>query len=136
MTRGLLLAAALVAALVSPARAQTAPPSPAPAPAPAVNVTGTWKASFDTQIGVQNYTYELVQKGSALTGKITSDNGTSDVKDGKVENGTITFTETLDFGGMTINITYTGKPASADEIKFTRQVGEFATEELVAKRGN
>lgn len=136
MTRGLLLAAALVAALVSPARAQTAPPSPAPAPAPAVDVTGTWKASFDTQIGVQNYTYELVQKGSALTGKITSDNGTSDVKDGKVENGTITFTETLDFGGMTINITYTGKPASADEIKFTRQVGEFATEELVAKRGN
>lgn len=136
MTRGLLLAAALVAALVSPARAQTAPPSPAPAPAPAVNVTGTWKASFDTQIGVQNYTYELVQKGSALTGKITSDNGTSDVKDGKVENGTITFTETLDFGGMTINITYTGRPASADEIKFTRQVGDFATEELVAKRGN
>lgn len=132
MTRGLLLAAALVAALVSPARAQTAPPSPAPA----VDVTGTWKASFDTQIGVQNYTYELVQKGSALTGKITSDNGTSDVKDGKVENGTITFTETLDFGGMTINITYTGRPASADEIKFTRQVGDFATEELVAKRGN
>jgi hypothetical protein len=130
MTHRLLLAATLFLALTVPALAQTTPP---PAPPP-VDVTGTWKASFDTQIGVQNYTYEFVQKGTSLTGKITSDNGGSDVKNGKVENGTITFTETLDFGGMTINITYTGKPASADEIKFTRQVGDFATEELTAKR--
>lgn len=130
MTHRLLLAAALLLVLTVPALAQTAPPA---APPP-VDVTGTWKASFDTQIGVQNYTYEFVQKGTALTGKIASDNGTSEVKDGKVENGTITFTETLDFGGMTINITYTGKPSSADEIKFTRKVGDIATEDLVAKR--
>jgi hypothetical protein len=35
---------------------------------------------------------------------------------------------------MEVRITYTGQVASADEIKFTRQVAEFATEELVAKR--
>jgi hypothetical protein len=29
---------------------------------------------------------------------------------------------------------YTGKIVSPDEIKFTRNVAEFATEELVAKR--
>ena len=44
------------------------------------------------------------------------------------------FVERLSFQGMEIVITYTGKITSADEIKFTRQVGEFATEELVAKR--
>jgi hypothetical protein len=130
MTHRILFAAALVLALAGPVIAQTAPP----AAAPAVDVTGTWKASFDTQIGVQNYTYEFVQKGATLTGRITSDNGASEVKDGKVENGTVTFTETLEFGGMTITITYSGKPSSADEIKFTRHVGDLATEELVAKR--
>jgi hypothetical protein len=35
---------------------------------------------------------------------------------------------------MDIRITYTGTIASSDEIKFTRQVGDIATEELVAKR--
>jgi len=129
MLRQLLMAASLVLVTTVATVAQSAPP-----PAPTVDISGTWKASFDTQIGVQNYTYELVQKGTALTGKISSDNGTSEVKNGKVESGAVTFTETLEFGGMTINITYTGKPSSADEIKFTRQVGDFATEELVAKR--
>jgi hypothetical protein len=46
----------------------------------------------------------------------------------------VSFVETFKYQGMDITITYTGKVVSADEIKFTRQVAEFATEELVAKR--
>jgi len=38
------------------------------------------------------------------------------------------------YQGMEIRITYSGRVTSADEIKFTRQVAEFATEEVVAKR--
>ena len=38
------------------------------------------------------------------------------------------------FEGNEIQITYTGRITSDDEIKFTRQVAEFATEEIVAKR--
>ena len=34
----------------------------------------------------------------------------------------------------TIRVEYSGKIVSADEIAFTRQVGDFATEELVARR--
>jgi hypothetical protein len=45
----------------------------------------------------------------------------------------ISLVETLNFQGNAISISYKGKTAG-DEIKFTRQVGEFATEELVAKR--
>ena len=37
----------------------------------AADITGTWKASFDTQIGQQNYTFEFVVKGTTLTGKIS-----------------------------------------------------------------
>jgi hypothetical protein len=108
--------------------------APTPAPTPPVDITGKWTASFDTQIGVQNYTYEFVAKDKTLTGKISSENGTSELKDGKIDGAAVSFTENLDFQGTSIVITYAGTIASPDEIKFTRHVADFATEELVAKR--
>jgi hypothetical protein len=42
---------------------------------PAADISGTWKASFDTQVGQQNYTYTFVVKEGALTGKIQSEMG-------------------------------------------------------------
>jgi hypothetical protein len=98
------------------------------------DITGTWKASFETQIGQQNYTYTFQVKDGALTGTAKSDNGESVLKDGKVEGATVTFVENLSFQGMEIRIDYSGKIVSADEIRFTRRVGDFATEELVATR--
>ena len=103
-------------------------------PIAAADITGKWTASFDTQIGKQNYTYDFVVKDSQLTGKMKSDMGESDVLEGKVEGDKVTFAELLVFQGMEIRITYTGTVVSADEIKFTRNVADFATEELVAKR--
>ena len=103
-------------------------------PMAAADITGKWTASFDTQIGKQNYTYDFVVKDSKLTGKMKSDMGESDVLEGKVEGDKVSFAELLTFQGMEIRITYTGTVVSADEIKFTRNVADFATEELVAKR--
>ena len=100
----------------------------------ATDITGKWTASFDTQIGQQNYTYEFVVQDGKLTGKAKSENGESAIQNGKVEGDTATFVENLNFQGTDIRIEYTGKITSADEIKFTRQVGDFATEQLVAKR--
>ena len=101
----------------------------------AADISGTWKASFDTAIGQQNYTYEFVVKGPTMTGKIQSDmGGTSEIQQGKVDGDKVSFVEIFKFEGNEIQITYTGQVASNDEIKFTRQVAEFATEELVAKR--
>ena len=62
------------------------------------------------------------------------DLGESDVLDGKVDGDKVTFGEILQFQGMEIKIQYTGTIVSADEIKLTRNVADFATEELVAKR--
>ena len=103
-------------------------------PGTAADITGKWTASFDTQIGVQNYTYEFVVKDGVLTGKAKSENGESALQNGKVEGDAVTFVENLQFQGMDIRIEYKGKITSADEIKFTRQVADFATEQLVAKR--
>lgn len=95
--------------------------------------SGTWKASFDTQIGQQNYTYEFKVTDGKLTGTAKSDFGSSEIREGKFSGDTLSFVEILNFEGNEIRIEYTGK-ISGDEIKFTRKVGDFATEQLVAKR--
>lgn len=100
----------------------------------AADISGTWKASFDTQVGKQDYTYTFVVSGSTLTGKAQSANGESPLTEGKVDNNTVTFVEMLDYQGMTLKITYTGTAVSADEIRFKRDVGGQANEELVARR--
>src|SRR3982750_4164155 len=99
----------------------------------AADVSGKWKATFDTQIGVQNYTYTFKVDGGKLTGTAESEHGKSTLADGTVSGETVAFTENLDFQGNAIKIDYKGTIAG-DEIKFTRKVGDFATEELVAKR--
>jgi len=100
----------------------------------AVDVTGEWTADFDTQIGVQKYTYTFQVKGSELTGTAASELGTTVIKNGKVDGDTVSFMEPLDFMGMLLEISYTGKIVSEDQIDFTRQVADVATEKLVAKR--
>lgn len=102
----------------------------------AAEISGTWKAQFDTQIGVQKYTFVLAQEGNSLAGKATSEiageKRESKLKDGKIEGDTISFVEVLNFQGNDLEIHYKGKLSGA-EINFTRQVGDFATEQLVAK---
>lgn len=103
----------------------------------AADISGTWKAEFDTQIGVQKYTYTLKQDGAGFTGKAISEiNGEkreTELRVGKFEGDTVSFVEMLNFQGNELRITYQGKLVD-NEIKFTREVGEFAKEELVAKR--
>ena len=100
----------------------------------AADITGTWTASFDTQIGQQNYTYEFKAAGTKLTGSMKSGNGESSVEDGTIAGDDVSFTEHMKYQGTALTINYMGKIVSPDEIDFTRKVGEFATEKLVAKR--
>jgi len=99
----------------------------------AADVTGTWTASFDTQVGVQNYTYTFKADGGKLTGTAKSQNGETQIQEGSVKGDEISFVENLNFQGMPLRIEYKGK-LSGDEIKFSRKVADVATEELVAKR--
>lgn len=99
------------------------------------DVSGTWSATFDTQMGQQQYTYTFVVKGTELTG-IAKGNLTGETKisDGKVDGQKITFVENATFMEMPVRFEYSGTMTSADEIKMSRKVLEIATEELVAKR--
>ena len=60
--------------------------------------------------------------------------GESPIADGKVEGGKITFVENGKYMDMPLRIVYTGTVVSNDEIKFVRNVADFAMEEFVAKR--
>jgi hypothetical protein len=103
------------------------------ASAMAAGIDGKWKAKFDTQIGEQNYTYEFKSDGEKLTGTAANAMGSSEIQQGTVKGEDVSFVENVDFNGTAIRIEYKGKIAG-DEIKFTRKVGDFATEDLVAKR--
>ena len=99
----------------------------------AADVDGTWTATFDMQIGEQHYTYNFKADGEKLTGTAKNDWGERPIEDGTIKGDAVAFTENVEFQGQKITIKYTGK-LSGDEIKFTRQVGTFATEDITAKR--
>lgn len=101
----------------------------------AADATGTWTASFDTQVGVQKYTYTFKVEGNKLTGKAKSElaNAETEIAEGTVNGDDISFVENLNFQDMPLRIVYKGK-ISGDEIKFTRTILDMFMEELVAKR--
>jgi opacity protein-like surface antigen len=117
----ILLSAVIVAALATAALA--------------ADVTGTWTASFDTQVGVQKYTYTFKVDGNKLMGKAKSElaNTETEIAEGTVNGDDISFVENLNFQDMPLRIVYKGKIAG-DELKLTRTILDMFTEEAVAKR--
>jgi hypothetical protein len=102
--------------------------------AQAADMSGTWAASFETQVGTQTYTYELQVKGAALTGKAKSNLlGEVVLADGKVDGNKISFVEKATYQGMPLTFNYSGELVG-DEIHFKRELMGFPAEEFVAKR--
>jgi hypothetical protein len=103
------------------------------------DASGTWTATFDTQVGEQKYTFVFNVDGMTLTGTAKSsvagaENPEVELQDGKVDGDTITFVENLSYQGQALVINYTGTMTSDDEIQFSREIAGVATEELVAIR--
>jgi hypothetical protein len=108
-------------------------------PAAAADLAGRWTAEFDSPIGAQKYVYEFKKSGDALTGQATYEHsmgkGTVDLKNLKVDGDKVSFEEPLTIDGNQITITYSGTLAG-DELKLSRVVGDFGTEQLTAKRAS
>ncbi len=103
----------------------------------AAELTGTWVTEFDSQIGKQKYTFVFKTEENQIAGQASFErefgNGSVDLQGIKVDGDKVTFIEKMDMQGMEIVITYRGT-LTADEMTLTRQVGEFATEHIVAHR--
>jgi hypothetical protein len=100
----------------------------------AADVSGTWSASFETQVGTQTYTYELHAQGNVLTGKTKGNlTGENAISDGKVDGNKISFVEKATYQGMPLVFNYTGE-LKGDQIHFKRELMGFPAEEFDAKR--
>ena len=106
-------------------------------PARAADLSGKWTAAFDTQVGPQKYTFQLKAEGEKVTGKASFERmgqtGEALLLEGKLSGDQVSFVETFDAMGTSVRIEYRGT-VRGDEIAFTRKVGEFATEQFVARR--
>ena len=56
-----------------------------------MSADGTWKLSMQTPIGERKSTLALTSAGGALTGKLTGEEGSTDIFDGKADGDSITF---------------------------------------------
>jgi hypothetical protein len=66
----------------------------------AADIAGKWTASFETQIGVQTYTYD----GGKITGSAKSNLGTAKITEGTIKGDDVSFVEMLDFQGQQLRI--------------------------------
>src|SRR5207249_9928517 len=103
----------------------------------AVDLTGKWKAEFESQVGVQKYTFEFKVEGEKLTGKASfermNQKGEAELLEGKVKGDEIFFVEKISVQDNELRVEYKGK-VTGDEISFTRKTGDLATVQFVAKR--
>jgi len=104
----------------------------------AADISGQWRAEFDTMIGVQKYVFEFKVDGEKLTGKAIGERDGEKAEvvlvEGRISGNEVSFVENLNFQGMPLRIAYQGTVTNENEIKLTRQVGDVAAETLVARR--
>lgn len=100
--------------------------------------TGTWKWTVERQGQTFDVTLKLKQDGEKVTGTITGRNNTeTEIKDGKVKDGEVTFEVVREFNGNTFTQKYKGKldgDAIKGKIEFERN-GEAQSRDWEAKRG-
>jgi opacity protein-like surface antigen len=92
------------------------------APARAADVDGKWTGSLDTPMGAVEVGFNFKADGTTLSGTTTGPDGSElAIKNGKIDGDKITFLVSIDFGGMALDLNYTGvvKP---DQIAFELDV--------------
>src|SRR5262245_18154368 len=81
------------------------------------DATGTWKWVRKSPDGQESeITASVKQEGNKLTGKVTTEAGKIDIKNGSVVDGNVSFEINIDAGGSEIHVKFTGK-LQGDSIK-------------------
>lgn len=80
---------------------------PGPAPAP-TNIGGIYNVTIAIPGQSLNSTFDFTQTGSALTGKMTTEAGTAELRNGSVTGNRFSFAASVPFGGMSIDINVSG----------------------------
>ena len=92
------------------------------APARAANVDGKWTGSLDTPMGAVQVGFNFKADGTMLTGTTTGPDGSEiAIKNGKIDGDKISFLVSIDFGGMALDLNYSGVVKS-DTVELTLDV--------------
>ena len=90
----------------------------------AADVSGNWVSKMETPRGTMERTIVLKQDGSKLTGKIVTQRGETEIKDGKVDGDNIEFSvEQRMGGGDPITVKYKAK-VSGNKMDGTMAMGD------------
>jgi hypothetical protein len=100
------------------------------------NIDGKWTWEMEGRDGQKRtQTATLKAEGDKLTGTMSGRQGETPIENGKINGDDISFTRTMNFGGESRKMTYTGKLVG-DELKLTMKMdgGDMPPREFVAKR--
>jgi hypothetical protein len=124
MKRGILLAALLVAAMASPALAQS-------------SVEGRWRGTISGSQGDRPVTVTLEADSTTLTGTVSDfQGGQMPIENGSVRGDTISFHQTFSFEGQSFTIRYVGQLVD-DELAMVLDVPEMGEPlEFILRRTN
>jgi hypothetical protein len=101
----------------------------------AADVTGVWKGSFDYNGTTVPLTFDMKSSEGAVTGTVSGlPTPNVEIKDGKLDGDTVTFSVNIEYQGNPVKLVLTGK-RSGDEITFTMgtEGGEWSVQ-LTAKK--
>ena len=92
------------------------------APLRAADVDGKWSGSIDTPMGAIPIEFNFKADGATLTGSMGGpDGGQIPIKNGKIDGNKISFLVSIDFGGMALDLNYSGVVKS-DTVELTLDV--------------
>ena len=105
----------------------------------AADIAGKWTTVIKTPIGDMSYTFDFKVEGEKLTGtavmSMGSESSESILTEGSVQGDEISFVETLKVQGQELRCEYKCR-ISGNELRGSRTVGNYGTEEFIAERAN
>ncbi len=101
----------------------------------AANVDGKWTWEMEGRDGQKRTaTLTLKAEGDKLTGTMSGRGGDTPIENGKITGDEISFTRTMNMGGESRKLLYTGKLEGSDlKLTMKSEGGEFSRD-FVAKR--
>lgn len=97
-----------------------------------MSVDGSWKITVNTPRGSQESTLTVNSSGGSFTGTMVGGRGTTEIKDGKVDGDTLSWSLQMT-SPMPMTLTYKGK-VDGDKISGDVQFGSFGGGQFTGQR--
>ena len=94
---------------------------------------GSWTMTLNAPQGPLDLTMTITQSGTAFTGSMVSQLGTTEISAGEIAGRTATWTTTVQFGGQTVTLNYRGE-VDGNRMTGSAELGSFGNATFTAER--